>query len=608
MAIYHCSVQVIGRNKGKSSVAATAYRSGEFLVNEYDGVPHDFTKKNWVEFSEIILPENAPREYSDRSTLWNAVETYEKSKDAQLCREFEIALPKEFSREQQIEVVEKFVKDKLVSQGMIADIAIHNKPDMNDWNQPVDKYGNPTNDINSMQFINPHAHILVTMRPMDKNGKWLAKTQKEYICIKDGEEKGFTAEEFKKAKEDGWEKQYKYYEGKKKIWLTAKEAKERGLERVNRSPKTTPFGRKNELVEYWTSKDRIFEWRQYWEKVVNDKFESLNSEIRIDCRSFKDQGLIEELPTLHMGPAATNMERRAERELREGKAESEVIHSDIGNINRQIRKHNRFVREIKAKLKSVFDTAKTYIDNLARKLGDIRSRIIGNKYEESVLSQKLDMMSQQLSKDNELLEKYNIEISKVGKSNEADGNKIKVLKNELDSCTPLQFIRKNQLHRQILELQEHIEIRKDYIRSLSRMFGYKSDGEYQVAKKDYLTRYDAYKKLENSLNLLQEYTQQLTQSYHSEINNISPESDRELLEAIRSRNTEAEADIFSALNKKYGSAFDPNMFSEAKLSTGNNLDMDKTAESKHFESDSIFMNHDNDGIKHSVPKKPHHKK
>ena len=301
------------------------------------------------------------------------------------------------------------------------------------------------------------------------------------------------------------------------------------------------------------------------------------------------------------------MERRANRELREGKAESEVIHSDIANINRQIRKHNHFVREIKAKLKSIFDAAKDYIYNLARKLGDIRSRIIGNKYEESVLSQKLDIMASQLTRDNELLEKYNMEISKIEKSNEADGNKITVLKNELDSCTPLQFIRKNQLHRQILELQEHMKIRKDYLRSLSRMFGYKSDGEYQAAKKDYLTSYEAYKKLENSLNLLQEDTQRLTQSYRSEINNINPDTDKELLDAIRSRNTKAEADIFSALNKKYGSAFDHNLFSEAKLSTGKNLDMDKTAESKHLESASIFINHDNDDIKHSIAKKPHHK-
>ena len=128
MAIYHCSVKIIGRSAGRSSVAAAAYRSGECLTNEYDGVKHDFTKKNWVEFTEIMLPANAPEEYKDRSTIWNAVEWAEKSQDAQLAREFEVALPVELTREQQIEVVEKFVVENLVSQGMIADIALHNPP------------------------------------------------------------------------------------------------------------------------------------------------------------------------------------------------------------------------------------------------------------------------------------------------------------------------------------------------------------------------------------------------------------------------------------------------------------------------------------------------
>ena len=384
MAIYHCSVQVIGRNAGRSSVAAAAYRAGEDLVNEYDGIEHDFTKKNWVKHTEIILPDNAPSEYSDRSTLWNAVEMSEKSKDAQLCREFELALPIEFTREQQIELAEQFARDKLVSQGMIVDIAIHNPPVMNDRHQPIDKDGNPTKDISKMQFINPHAHIMATMRPMDEKGKWLPKSKTEYLCIKDGEEKGFTAEEFKEAKENGWEKQYKYIEQKKKVWLTAEEGQQRGLERANRSPKTTPYGRKNEIIEYWNSKDRIFEWRQHWEKVVNDKFASLNSETRIDCRSFKDQGREDELPTLHMGTAATNMERRAEREIHEGKPEAYIAHSDIGNINKQIKEHNRFVRELKLKIDAMVEAAKDFVGELARKLEGIRAKIIGNKYEESI--------------------------------------------------------------------------------------------------------------------------------------------------------------------------------------------------------------------------------
>ena len=100
MAIYHCSIKIISRGKGKSAVAAAAYRSGEKLVNEYDGAIHDYTRKGGIVHTEILLPDNAPPAFSDRSALWNAVERIEKAKNAQLAREIEIALPHELTREQ----------------------------------------------------------------------------------------------------------------------------------------------------------------------------------------------------------------------------------------------------------------------------------------------------------------------------------------------------------------------------------------------------------------------------------------------------------------------------------------------------------------------------
>ena len=74
---------------------------------------------------------------------------------------------------------------------------------------------------------------------------------------KDGEEKGFTASEFQEAKECGWEKQFRYYDGEKKVYYTPSEAEEKELKRVNRTPKTTPYGRKNEMVEYWNDKEAV---------------------------------------------------------------------------------------------------------------------------------------------------------------------------------------------------------------------------------------------------------------------------------------------------------------------------------------------------------------
>jgi len=99
---YHCSIKIISRGKGKSAVAAVAYRAGETITNEYDAVTHDYTRKGGIVHTKILLPDHAPREYADRAVLWNAVEKVERYKTAQLAREIEIALPAELTREQNI--------------------------------------------------------------------------------------------------------------------------------------------------------------------------------------------------------------------------------------------------------------------------------------------------------------------------------------------------------------------------------------------------------------------------------------------------------------------------------------------------------------------------
>ena len=128
MAIYHLSVKIIGRSSGRSSVAAAAYRSGDTLTNQWDGITHDYSRKNWIEHTEIMLPSNAPESFKDRSTLWNAVELAEKFGNSQLAREVEIALPREIKLEQQIALIKAYIEQNFTSQGMCADFAIHNPP------------------------------------------------------------------------------------------------------------------------------------------------------------------------------------------------------------------------------------------------------------------------------------------------------------------------------------------------------------------------------------------------------------------------------------------------------------------------------------------------
>lgn len=147
MAIYHCSVKLVSRGKGGNSVASSAYRSGEYMLDERTGVEHDYTKKSGIDHTEIILPAHSPEHFSSRSVLWNEVERIEKRKDAQLCREVELALPRELSNDQKIKLVQDYTKDNFVAKGMIADIAIHH-----------------------MEGDNPHAHILLTTREVTEQG------------------------------------------------------------------------------------------------------------------------------------------------------------------------------------------------------------------------------------------------------------------------------------------------------------------------------------------------------------------------------------------------------------------------------------------------------
>jgi Ti-type conjugative transfer relaxase TraA len=147
MAIYHLTAKVASRAKGQSVVAAAAYRSSEALYDERYGLTHDYTRKEGVEHSEILLPEGAPKSLSDRQTLWNQVEANEKRKDSQLARELEIGLPVELTHGENVELVRDYVKKHFVSKGMIADFSIHE------------------DDPN-----NPHAHVLLTMREVNEEG------------------------------------------------------------------------------------------------------------------------------------------------------------------------------------------------------------------------------------------------------------------------------------------------------------------------------------------------------------------------------------------------------------------------------------------------------
>ena len=161
MPVPHLEIRIVQRSKGSSDVAGAAYQAGEKLFSEYDQKSKDHRRKQpEVLYTEIMFPANAPPEYADRATLWNAVEEVEKQWNSQLARRFILALPREVPTEMYPQMMQEYCQEHFVSKGMCCDFAIHDP----------DPPGH-----------NPHCHVMLTMRAIDENGKWLPKSRKEDI-------------------------------------------------------------------------------------------------------------------------------------------------------------------------------------------------------------------------------------------------------------------------------------------------------------------------------------------------------------------------------------------------------------------------------------------
>lgn len=150
MAVYHLNVSVVSRGKGQNVVAKAAYNSASKIKDFKEEKEKDYTKKQ-CDYSEILLPKNAPDELKDREYLWNKVNSIEKRKDSRLAREIKIALPNELDKEDNLSLTLDFA-ETLVDEGMIVDINIH-----------------------EIESNNPHAHLLCTMRGIDENGEFEPK-------------------------------------------------------------------------------------------------------------------------------------------------------------------------------------------------------------------------------------------------------------------------------------------------------------------------------------------------------------------------------------------------------------------------------------------------
>ena len=286
------SFKIISRGKGQSCMASCAYYAGEKKYSEYEccwKYPHSSPAR--VKWVEVMLPPNAPRAYADPQTLWNAVDAAETSVNAQTARSMLFALPRELTDEQNLALVRDFCQKEFVDKSMICNFFYHDKGDGN-----------------------PHVHIMLTLRAMDENGKWLPKSKNVYALDESGNRI--------RTPNGGW----------KRIKVNTVDWNEQKYGEI---------------------------WRQDWAAAQNAAFEAAGRMERIDMRSLERQGIENRLPQKHLGPTASALERKG-------------ISSKHGDENRKIISLNALLASLK---KTVYAIG-AWLDNLRNAIS--RQQIIEN--------------------------------------------------------------------------------------------------------------------------------------------------------------------------------------------------------------------------------------
>ena len=272
---------IVSLANGDSAVSKAAYQSGEHLYSERNHKAKTGKHMERIVNAEIMLPEHVPRQFADRQLLWNSVEAAEKQWNAQLCRRLILALPRELSLADNQQLLRQYCQEQFLSKGMIADVALHDDHDGN-----------------------PHAHVLLTMRPMDENGQWLPKARKVYDLDANGERIRLRSGQWKSHKE-----------------------------------RTTD----------WDDPGNCEKWRHAWEVLQNRYLEQAGWTERVDLRSFARQGN-DLIPTVHLGPAASAMERKG-------------VQTFLGDMNREIKALNRIILQIKAAVRDLRQSIEDYFEN-----------------------------------------------------------------------------------------------------------------------------------------------------------------------------------------------------------------------------------------------------
>ena len=504
-------------------MAAAAYMSCSKMYNDYDGIQHDYTRKQGLVWQQVFLPDMAPAEWADREVLWNTVEKTEKTKDSRLAREFIVALPVELSQDEWISLLTDFIQANFVADGMCADVCIH------------DTDGH-----------NPHAHIMLTVRPLTKDGKWQNKTEKEYLCVRYGEERGFTAAEFKAAQAEGWEKQYQYKFGKKKIYMTPSAAEAQGLERVSKYPKSTKYGRQNPLTALWNSEEQLVLWRAAWAETVNRCLECSGRDERVDHRSHAERGL-DEQPTIHEGVTARAMERKG-------------IVSDRCELNRQIKADNALLRELKSLVKKLLDAVKTMVSTIAEAMEAVRQKMIIFQYQllhiksgKTQITNTLQVVRPDIKRYEDIIKQLKIKI----------GERRSLLE-EKNAIPDIQVFRHRELVQKIATLTGDIKELKIKKTVLLNQFDCADDHGITEVKQRMASMESSLEKLDQQET---KYTDELEAALvqYGELQQQATDMDAMELDTIRQAiRPNKEHEVVQQLRSTYGNRFEPRMLTQSQ--------------------------------------------
>ncbi len=326
-----------------------------------------YTSKNEVVYARLMMCENAPSEWTvvpeeniarfqnslrykrsankeaelekfkvtfQKQKLWNEVLKVEKGSDAQLGRSFEFSLPNEWSRQEQIDFTTDFIQRNFVNKGMCADWSIHDKGDSN-----------------------PHVHLLLTMRPFNKEHSWGNKEVKDWDFERDS-----SGQIIINPSHPNWWQDKK---DSSRCGIRIPVLDDDGIQKVGaRNRKQW----KRVLTDStgWNNPKNCELWRSEWAKECNLH---LPKNKWIDHLSFARQGKVE-IPTIHEGTSARMIDQR----FQEGK---DTVASWKVEKNQMIKRQNSLLQ----KLQDAFVNVSAWLKQWKENLDDIRREQSSNSHD-----------------------------------------------------------------------------------------------------------------------------------------------------------------------------------------------------------------------------------